>query len=395
MKKKHFLLLAVVYLGFISLGLPDQILGVAWNSIQNAFQRDVSDAGILYTTITIFTIISSFFSGFFIKRFSTNTILIFCTFLTSFALLGYAFSGTWETLLLFCIPYGLGAGTVDSALNSFASKNLNIRQMNWLHGFWGVGASLGPALMIFTIKAGSNWRVGYIVIAAILFALFLFFIFTRAFWKVGKDTDADISAEKTEETSVKGKGSIKDVLKLKPFLSMAFFFIYAILEVGIGLWAATMMIGSRGYDGILAGNLVVAYWVSLTVGRFLIGTVALKFGARKIVTYGLHLAFFGMCLFWFQNFWANAIGLMIYGLSISGLFPSMMTLATERFGENTADILCGYQVGFAYLGVATLPALVGFIIGKTQLEALVPITMGAVVLLILIDFNLNKSSKGA
>lgn len=392
MKKSNFkylLLLAILYLGFISLGLPDQILGIAWVEMRQTFSKPLESAGILVAIITVFTIISSFLSGFFIKRFSTNSILIFCTFLTSFAIFGFTFSPSWWILLAFCIPYGLGAGTVDSALNNYAAKNLNARHMNWLHGSWGIGATLGPAVMTFALSHTQNWRVGYASIGAMLFILFVLFAITRTTWG---NCQKAVEEENTENLDKNyEKGEWRDILKQGPILSMLFFFLYAGLEVGIGLWACSTMVDSRGFDAGLAGSLIVIYWSSLTVGRFLIGFITSKFSTRKIVSASLICSFLGLSLFLFHNFLLNAIGLIIYGLSISSLFPCMMTLTTERFGLKTADILCGYQVGFAYTGVAILPPLIGVIISKTSLELLTPIVLGLILIMIFFDFALNKN----
>ncbi len=373
-------ILFILYLGFISIGIPDQILGVAWPSMRQDFTKPIEAAGIIVSTITIFTILSSFLSPFFIKKFKTNTILTFSTFLIIIALTGFTIAPNWIILLLFCIPMGLGAGTVDASLNNYASKNFDARNLNWLHASWGIGATIGPMIMTFALTFNS-WKFGYILISCLLFIFYLTFIFTKNLWIEEKEEHTQKEKEKTV--------NLKEVLKLKPILSMLFFFLYAALEVGVGLWGATVLIESRNFSPLASGTLITAYWASLTVGRFLTGVIANKFKTDNIITTGLALGLFGMILFCTHNFILNAIALMIFGLGISGLFPCMMSIGSKRFGE-TFDILCGFQVGFASIGVCTLPSLIGVIINKTNLEFLPLIIILITILMLAIDYKLKK-----
>lgn len=376
---KFSIILFVLYLGFISIGIPDQILGVAWPSMRQDFIKPIEAAGIIVSTITIFTILSSFLSPFFIRRFRTNTILIFSTFLIVLALTGFTIAPNWVVLLLFCIPMGLGAGTVDASLNNYASKNFDARNLNWLHASWGIGATIGPMIMTFALTFNS-WRFGYILISCLLFMFYLTFIFTKKLWR----------EEKYEKTKEETKTiNFKEILKLKPILSMLFFFLYAALEVGVGLWGATVLIESRNFSPLASGSLITAYWASLTAGRFLTGAIANKFKTDNIITTGLVLGLVGMCLFLIPNFILNAIALMIFGLGISGLFPCMMSVGSKRFGD-AFDILCGFQVGFASIGVCTLPSLIGVIINKTNLEFLPLIVIFITILMLAIDYKLKK-----
>jgi fucose permease len=327
---KFSAILFILYLGFISIGIPDQILGVSWTSMRFDFSKQIEAAGIIVSTITVFTILSSFLSPFFIKKFKTNTILIFSTFLITLSLTGFAIAPNWQTLLAFCIPMGLGAGTVDASLNNYASKNFDAKNLNWLHASWGIGATIGPMVMTFALTLNS-WRFGYILIACILFLFFLTFIFTKKLWQEEKNETVEINKPKTI--------NFRKVFKLKPILSMLFFFLYAALEVGVGLWGATVLIESRNFSPLLSGSLITAYWASLTVGRFLTGIIATKFKTDNIITAGLIFGLFGMVLFLTHNFILNAIALMIFGLGISGLFPCMMSVGSKRFEDDVFDLM--------------------------------------------------------
>ena len=373
-------ILLILYLGFISIGIPDQILGVGWPLMRQEFLKSIESAGIIVSTVTIFTIISSFLSPFFIKRFQTNTILIFSTFLITLSLAGFSIAPNWQVLLVFCVPMGLGAGTVDASLNNYASKNFDAKNLNWLHASWGIGATIGPMIMTLALTK-SSWRFGYILIALLLFGFYLGFIFTKKLWQ----------EEKIETNEEKPKTiNFGEIFKTKPILSMLFFFLYAALEVGVGLWGATVLIEAREFNPIASGILITIYWASLTIGRFLTGFIASRIKTDKIITSGLIVGLIGMILFSTHNFILNAIALITFGLGISGLFPCMMSAGSKRFKEDVFDTLCGFQVGFASIGVCTLPSLIGVIINKTNLEFLPPIIIFITIIMLYIDHILKK-----
>ncbi len=385
MKNKLFeLTLLVLYLGFISIGLPDQILGISWVSMRETFGKGLSQAGVIMMFVTICTIISSFLSPYFIRKFSTNTILIFSTAMISLALLGLGLAQSWHILLLFCLPMGFGAGCVDASLNNFASKNFSAKHLNWLHASWGLGAALGAYIVTFTNNLTSNWRVGYITMSAVLFALFIIFIFTKK-----------LLNEKQEENTkiiTKEAPKLKELLSLRPILNVLFFFLYAALEVGIGLWIASVFVNSRNYDLTSSGLLVSIYWSSFTVGRFLVGFVSANVKVEKIITASLFIALCALFLLIPHNFYLNGIALIVYGFGIAGLFPCMMNATAKRFDENVFDTLCGVQIGFASIGVCIFPALIGVLMEKINLEILIPFVILITAIMLLIDKKLKKAN---
>lgn len=385
MKNKLFYLtLFVLYLGFISIGLPDQILGVSWVLMRETFDKGLAQAGTIMMFVTVCTIISSFLSPFFIRKFTTNVILIFSTALIIIALLGFGFAKSWGVLLLFCLPMGFGAGCVDASLNNFASKNFSAKHLNWLHASWGLGAALGAYIATCANTLTSNWRVGYIAVACLLFILFIIFIFTKKL----------LSEKQNEEIKENSKKApkIKELLTLRPILSVLFYFLYSALEVGIGLWIASVFVNSRNYDIAASGLLVSIYWSSFTLGRFLIGFVSNKIKITKIITGSLLVALFALILLIPHNFYLNAIALIVYGLGISGIFPCMLNATSKRFDENTFSTLCGVQIGFASIGVCTFPALIGILMEKINLEILVPFVILITVIMLLIDQKLKKAN---
>lgn len=378
------LTLLVLYLGFISIGLPDQILGISWVSMRETFGKGLSQAGVIMMFVTICTIISSFLSPYFIRKFTTNAILIFSTALISLALLGFGLAKSWNILLLCCLPMGFGAGCVDASLNNYASKNFSAKHLNWLHASWGLGAALGAYIVTFANNLTSNWRVGYIAMSAVLFCLFLIFIFTKKL--LGEKQNEEM------KTNTPQAPKIKELLTLRPILNILFFFLYAALEVGIGLWIASVFVNSRNYDLTSSGLLVSIYWSSFTVGRFLVGFVTTKIKVEKIITGGLIIALCALTLLIPHNFYLNAISLIVYGFGIAGLFPCMMNATAKRFDENIFDTLCGVQIGFAGVGVCTFPAVIGILMEKINLEILIPFVILVTVIMLLIDKKLKKAN---
>ncbi|MBR1977002.1 MFS transporter [bacterium] len=376
------LTLLVLYLGFISIGLPDQILGISWVSMRETFDKGLSQAGTIMMFVTTCTIISSFLSPFFIRKFTTNTILIFSTALIAIALFGFGFAKSWNMILFFCLPMGLGAGCVDASLNNFASKNFSAKHLNWLHASWGLGAAAGAYIVTCANNLTSNWRVGYMAVASLLLLLFIIFIFTKKLLCENRNEDAKTSSNHTAK--------FKELLTLRPILNVLFFFLYAALEVGIGLWIASVFVNSRNYDLTTSGLLVSIYWSSFAIGRFLMGFVSAKIQAEKIITGSLLIALCSLLLLIPHNFYLNAAALIIYGFGIAGIFPCMMNATAKRFGENIFDTLCGVQIGFAGVGVCTFPALIGILMEKISLEILVPFVILITVIMLLIDKKLKK-----
>ena len=378
------LLLIISYLSFISLGLPDQILGVAWVDMRSYFSKPLDYGGVLLFITTIFTITSSFLSSWFIKKFNISKILILSCFLTAIAIMGYGLSFQWWNLIIFSIILGLGAGTIDATLNDWAAKNYSPKHMNFLHGFWGVGATLGAFIMTNTIKYASSWRFGYIIVALIQFILFIIFITSRKLWKI---TNTSYKT-KLEEKNTNNKN--KKILSFEAISSMVFFSIYVCLESSIGLWFYSVMVESYNIKKEIAGILIVLYWGSLTLGRFLTGLMTKEFSSSKLITNGIIFAILGICFLFSKNLYLITIGLILTGLSLSGLYPNMMHETPKRFNKETATILTGYQVGFANIGLAILTPMVGVILEKATLS-LFPIILSSLGFILLgINYYLLK-----
>lgn len=381
-KSTNLLLLLVLYLGFISLGLPDQVLGVAWLDMRHFFNKPLDYAGVLVFTTTLFTILSSFCSGFFVKRFSVQTILIGSCVLTAFALLGYGFSSSWVYIILFSVILGSGAGTIDAVLNDYVAKNYSPKHMNWLHACWGIGATLGPAIMTFAIASTSNWRIGYFIIGSIQVCLLIIFIAAKKLWK------------KQELASCEKETQKPNLFTLAPMLSALFFLFYVALESSIGLWFYSVLVENRGVEKGLAGALVVVYWASLTCGRFVVGLISEKISCSKIITIGIYGVIVGILMLFVHNLFLTALALVLIGFCLSGLYPCMMSETAHRFDNETALVLTGYQVGAAGIGFAVLTPLVGVFINNTNLSYFINIILLFGCVLLIIDSAIRSILKG-
>lgn len=376
------ILLLILYFGFISLGLPDQAFGVAWPEMRRTFAQPLDAAGIIIFLTAVLTSVSSFSSGWFIKRFPIAVILSASCLLTASGILGYALSPDWFGILAATCLLGIGGGTIDASLNDYVARNYTSRQMNWLHGCWGIGATLGPAIMTFALAQYHNWRNGCLIIAAIQFGLLAVFIGTSGLWKKLKNTE---NSTLIEDSGMKARS-------LKPLLSMFMFGLYTTIEFSVGFWFFSVMVEGRGVSNALAGSCITMYWAMLTFGRFAIGFVSNHMGNLKIIKLGLSGGLCGLFLLNFDNSSAMITGLALTGFSFAGIYPSMMHETPKRFGKKLGAVMTGFQAGAGALGVIILPPLLGIIITRIGLETLVPILMALLMLMVTANHFLNRKN---
>lgn len=380
MNRNKLLILVILYFGFISLGLPDQSLGIAWPEMRRFFNKPLDAAGLLISMTAILGAISAISSGWLIRRFSIIFILIASCVLTVLGLLGYAFSPSWLFLIAATIPQGFGAGAIDAVLNNYVARNYTSRQMNWLHACWGIGASLGPAIMTFAVVHW-NWRGGYLVLAAIQISLIGLFITSRRLWKTPQTAETLNDIESLPSPKI---------FSAAPMLSLIFFLVYTSVEFGVGIWFFSVMTDSYQIAVSVAGSLTVTYWASVMVGRFGVGIIANRLGNRRIILYGNVCALTGAFLLFFANQYLILGGLILCGLGFSGLYPSMMHETPRRFESGFAASLTGYQAAAGSIGVALLAPLIGVIITRTSLSSYVPLMILQILILIAVSQRLNR-----
>lgn len=368
MNKKAFILLAVIYLAFISLGLPDGVLGVAWPSIRSELGLPLESMGLLTTSLLVMSALSSFFSSRVLKRWGTGSVTFFSGLMTGLALLGYSLAPGFPWLLLCTIPLGFGQGAVDSGLNLYVAEHYSARHMNWLHCFWGIGASAGPTIMTLALVA-FHWRIGYRIVSCIqlLLAAILLWSLCVKLWSV------DFSAPGTSvhlRHSSAGLNAFPDQA-----LAVLLFFLYSGIEFSIGLWLGSVLLESRGAPVPVAGLSVSAYYASIMAGRFLSGLFVNRMGNSRMIRLGLSLAVFGAVSVWLLPGSAAILtGTILMGLGLAPVYPCLMHETPDRFAPEVSEKLIGYQVGAACLGGSVIASGTGLLM-SLSLELLFPVVI--------------------
>lgn len=352
-------LLVVIYMAFISLGLPDALLGSAWPVMHLSLSVSLGSAGILSVITSIGTILSSFISGKVIGRFGTGKVTLVSVFLTAFALLGFSLSPNIWFLMVMAIPLGLGAGSVDAALNNFVALHYEARHMNWLHSFWGVGATLGPMIMALSISRGESWKSGYKTVAIIQLTLVAVLFLTLPLWKRFENNDG--LAEKEEQREQKAENAFR-IPGVK--YALLAFFSYTALESTTGLWGSSYLVLNRGITPEDAARFISLYYGGITLGRFVTGFITMRFKSRSIIRTGLLLVATGV-LFILLPLPNNMaiLGLILIGLGCAPVFPGMIHETPVRFGKANSQGVIGIQMAFAYMGNTFMPALFGLLGG--------------------------------
>ncbi|MCM3034198.1 MULTISPECIES: MFS transporter [unclassified Niallia] len=356
-------LLIIIYLAFISLGLPDSLLGAAWPVMQLDLGAPLETAGLLFMVIAGGTIISSLISGKVLKRFGTGKVTFVSVLMTAAALLGFCFAPSVVWLIVCAIPLGLGAGAVDTGLNDYVAVHYKAHHMSWLHCFWGVGATLGPIIMAQFISEGNMWRSGYFVISAIQFVLVVILLFTLPLWKrVGNNHNTSVQEELLEAASVDDEKALKPLQVKGVKLAMATFLFYCGVEATLGLWGSSFLVNVKGLSAASAAQWVSLYYAGITVGRFLTGFITFKLTNRTLIRSGQLIALLGAIILLLPlPSLFSLIGFIIIGLGLAPIFPCMLHETPARFGKRHSQTIMGYQMALAYTGTTFMPPLVGFI----------------------------------
>lgn len=350
------IILIVIYIAFISLGLPDAVLGSAWPVLHQDLSVPISYAGIMTMIVSGGTIISSFFSGKLIRRFGTGKLTMISVSMTAFGLLGIYFVPNFLFICLLGIPLGLGAGAVDAALNNFVALHYKAKHMNWLHCFWGVGATAGPLLMSFFLINQHSWREGYLTIGIIQVILVICLMITLPMWKRFDKTCVD-NQEARSNMSIAALISLKGA---KPALLA--FFCYCAVEATAGLWGSTFLVLSKGLSADKAAKWVSLYYLGITVGRFIAGFLAIKLHNRKMMKLGLMICLSGVFSLAIPfSVYFQMIGLILIGLGCAPIYPAMLHETPNRFGSDISQGIMGIQMATAYIGGTFMPPFFGLI----------------------------------
>ena len=356
------ILLFMIYLAFISLGLPDALLGSAWPIMYQEFAVPVSYSGTVFMIISGGTILSSLKSETLNRRFGTGKITAFSVLLTAVALLGFSLSRSFFMLCLFAVPYGLGAGSVDAALNHYVALHYSSRHMSWLHCMWGLGASLGPYIMGFVLQRGEHWSRGYFVISLIQIFLTIALFCSLPLWRKHSEDEASAPAPNPTASHISKKPlSLKEIFRIPGAKeSMASFYGYCALEQTVGLWAGSFMVLSLGMEEKLAASFVALFYFGISFGRFLSGFFAMKWRDEQMVLGGSAIVFLGICLLFTP--WSKAMvlpALILIGLGCAPVYPSVIHSTPHNFGAEHSSALIGVQMAAAYVGTLLMPPLFG------------------------------------
>ncbi|WP_285766109.1 MFS transporter [Peribacillus sp. SI8-4] len=364
--------LVIIYLAFISLGLPDSLLGVAWPVMSEEYGAPLETAGWLFMTIAAGTILSSLASGFVLKRFGTGVVTLVSCLLTAGSLLGIHFAPSVFWLFIFAIPMGIGAGSVDAGLNNYVATHYKAHHMSWLHCFWGVGATLGPIIMAQSISGQHSWRSGYLVIAGIQFALVIILFFTLPLWnKIAKNSAAAISEEKGGRAGALHEEAAKQTkpLQIKGVkLALFSFLFYCGAEATIGLWGSSFLVNVKELPVDVAAKWVSLYYAGITIGRFITGFITLKVTNRTLIRVGQVTAIVGTALILLPVPHGFLLaGFIMIGLGFAPIFPCMLHETPARFGKEHSQTIMGLQMAMAYTGSMSMPPLLGFLAAHTSI----------------------------
>ena len=379
------ILLAIIYMSFISLGLPDSLLGSAWPVMQVSLGVELSFAGVISMIIAGGTIVSSLLSSRMIKKFGTGVVTSVSVAMTAFALFGFSVSDKFFLLCLFSVPYGLGAGAVDAALNNYVALHYSSRHMSWLHAFWGVGVTISPNIMSACLSNKLGWQAGYRAVGILQTALVLILVFSLPLWKKQTEEDGEIKAL-----------SIREALKIKgvPFVMIAFFGFCA-LEATAGLWASTYLVDFRNVDVETAAGFAGLFYLGETVGRFVNGFIADRFGDRMMIRIGTVIMLAGTVMI-VLPFGTNTLalaGLVTVGLGAAPVYPCIIHSTPDNFGKENSQSLVGMQMASAYVGTTVAPPVFGLIAQNINV-GLYPVYLGIFALLLLVMTELlNKACK--
>jgi len=349
--KKSVLFLGLIYLIFISLGLPDSILGVAWPSMNGEFQVSSSSAGIIAMVISIGTIFSSFQTNRLIQKIGVGNLIVCSIFFTVIGLCGFSISQNFFFLIISALPLGLGAGAIDTAVNDYVALHYKAHHMNWLHGFWGIGATLGPIIMGFYLK-NQNWRGGYLILACLQFVLVLIVFFSRKQWKQPREITHASEIQDSMLTLVKRPGVI---------FSLICFIFYVGIEACIGLWGSSFLVRVKDIPVATAAFMTSGYYASLTVGRLAAGFLTFFLSSRKILYLSELLLLIGVGILFLGNGNFAAVGFIFTGLGSAAIFPTMLHETPERFGTKDSARIMSLQLALAYTGTTCLPPVLGIL----------------------------------
>ena len=384
------LLLALIYLCFISLGLPDSLLGSAWPVLHGELGVPLSFAGIVSVVNCLGTILSSLFCDKLRQRFGAGKVTAFSIALTALGLLGSSLSTRFFHLILWAIPYGLGAGGVDAILNNYVALHYKAQHMSWLHCMWGVGASVSPYIMSFALLRLECWDKGYLIVAVIQSFLALVVFFRLPLWKKGA-RDGDIKEDEPKTRAL----SFKEIFRIPGAVScFLLFFCYCALELSATLWASTYLVEKWSFSPEAAAGFASMFYIGMTLGRFINGFLAMRLGDRFLIRMGSILIGAGVALLFIPLHAAFALaGFIVIGLGCAPIYPCIIHMTPAVFGKENSQAMIGVQMAFAYVGFLSMPPLFGVIARHLSVGVLPFYLLLFLLLLVLLHERVIKKTR--
>ncbi|MEG1275278.1 MAG: MFS transporter [Ruthenibacterium sp.] len=381
------ILLVVIYIAFISLGVPDSLLGATWPSMYPALGVPVSFAGVIAVITTGGTILASLRSAWLIRRFGTGAVTAVSVGLTAAALLGFSVAPSAAWLCLCAVPLGLGAGSVDAALNNFVALHYNAMHMSWLHCFWGVGATLGPLVMARCMGVNHNWIAGYRVIGLMQIVLVIVLVCALPMWRKMEPVTPRQEPQKKSETGIA-------LLRLPGAKeALLSFTCYCAVETTTGLWAGSYLLLQCGLSAESAAQWTSAFYFGITAARFVCGFLTLRLSDQTLVRAGQILIAAGtVTLLLPLTAVAGGSGFFLIGLGCAPIFPCLLHGTPHHFGSENSGAMMGLQMASAYVGSAVVPPLFGLVAQYVSI-ALMPYCLGfLLVVMVLMTERLNHKT---
>ena len=372
----------MIYLSFISLGLPDSLLGSAWPAMNVSLNAPLWGAGLVQMLISFCTIISSLNSAKLIRRFGTGKLTAISVATTALALLGFSLAKNYAFLLLMAVPLGLGAGAVDAGLNNYVALHCEAKHMSWLHCFWGVGTIIGPMILSAVLRVGGSWATGYRAVGLIQCAVSALLFATLGMWKRGNIQQEEYGAKAL---------SVLEVLSLPGAKAgMVTFLCYCAVESTLGLWGATYISQVRGVDEATAASFGAMFYIGITVGRAISGFMAMKLLPKQMVRVGQALLALG-CIFMMipAGSTLSGVGLVVCGLGCAPIYPNIIQDTPVNYGAENSQAAIGVQMAFAYVGSTFLPSIFGALAGVGGYGLLPYFAIGICVLMTVL-FGIQK-----
>lgn len=383
------LLIAIIYLAFISLGLPDSLLGSAWPVMQIDFNVKMSYMGIVTMIISFSTIISTLFSDKLLQKMSTWLVTSLSILLTIIALIGFSLSDSFILICLFAIPYGLGAGAIDASLNNYVAINFSSKTMSWLHCFWGVGTIASPYIMSYYLTKQYGWHKGYSFVAILQSIIFIIVLFSFPLWKKNKN-NTSIDEVKPANLSLKQKFKIKGVI----FVLIAFF-CYCSFESILIQWTATYFVNVKDISPEKAASFASLFFIGITIGRFLSGFIASKLGDKKLIRLGSVIIAISIIFLLIptNNYILSLIAFITIGIGCGPIYPSIMHSTPFYFSKENSQGIIGLQMTCAYIGSTFMPPLFGVIANNLSMKIMPYFILLFFVLFLIFIETLNKTFK--